>query len=323
LGVWSLGSDATRLYVGGDFTKAGGVAQQHFAMWVDTTATTAPGAPTLAATAGDSVVHLNWAPPSSDGGSPILRYKVYRKLASAAGYPNAALATVSSGTAYDDATVTNGTAYTYEVFAVNGVGQGPASNEVTVTPGGGTQSAPSAPRSLTATLSGTDVTLAWQPPMTPGTPAFTRYDVYRGTAAGAETLLSSVGAGTTTYTDTAPATGTAYFYYVTAVNTVNSSPPSNEVSVGSSSTGVPAQPSLTGVVSGSSVQLSWTPGTGGGTVDKWVVLRDNVRIATVTPASTTTYIDANLPPGTYSYKVRGVNAVGGGPNSNAVTLTIP
>lgn len=45
LGVWSMGSDDTRLYLGGDFTKAGGVAQQHFAMWVDTAASSVPGPP--------------------------------------------------------------------------------------------------------------------------------------------------------------------------------------------------------------------------------------------------------------------------------------
>jgi fibronectin type 3 domain-containing protein len=324
LGVWSLGSDDTRLYVGGDFTKAGGVAQQHFAMWVDTAASSVPGAPTLAGTAGDGVVHLSWQPPSSDGGSTILRYKVYRKLAGAPGYPNTALATVSTGRTFDDTTVTNGTAYTYEVFAVNGVGQGPASNEVTETPASSTQTVPSAPQSLTATLGSTDVTLAWQPPATPGTPAFTRYDVYRGTTAGGENFVSSVAAGTTTYTDAAPATGTTYYYYVKAVNTVGSSPPSNEVSVGSSSTGAPAQPTLTGSVSNGNAVLSWTPGQGGGAVDKWVVLRDNVRLTTIGDPSITTYTDTTVVSGTtYSYKVRGVNTVGGGPNSNAVTLTIP
>ena len=75
LGVWSMGSDATRLYLGGDFTKAGGVAQQHFAMWIDTTSTSVPGAPVLSGTAGDGVVYLDWQPPSSDGGSTILHIR--------------------------------------------------------------------------------------------------------------------------------------------------------------------------------------------------------------------------------------------------------
>jgi fibronectin type 3 domain-containing protein len=155
-----------------------------------------------------------------------------------------------------------------------------------------------------------------------GNPAFTRYDIYRGTTAGGETLLDNVPAGTTTYTDAAPPTGTTYFYYVKAVSTAGSSPPSNEASAGSSSTGVPAQPALTGSVSGGDVVLNWTPGQGGGAVDKWVVLRDNVRLTTITTPSTTTYTDSTVVAGTtYTYKVRGVNTAGGGPNSNPVTLT--
>ncbi len=324
LGVWSMGSDATRLYLGGDFTKAGGVAQQHFAMWIDSAAASVPGPPDLAATAGDAVVHLDWQRPSSDGGSRILRYKVWRKLAGAAQYPNAALATVSTGTAYDDTTVTNGTAYTYTVLALNSVGGGASSNQVTVTPGTGAQTLPSAPRSLTATLGAANVTLGWQPPTSPGNPQFTRYDIYRGTTSGQLTLLANVPANSTTFSDAQPPTGTTYFYAVRAVSTAGSSPDSNEASAGTSSTGVPAQPTLRGSASGTTVTLNWTPGSGGGPVDKWVILRDNVQLTRIGDPSVTTYNDTTVASGTtYSYKVRAVNSVGNGPNSVAVSVTVP
>src|SRR5437879_2792938 len=40
---------------------------------------TVPGAPEgLGATAGDAIIALVWSPPSSDGGSPITNYKIYR-----------------------------------------------------------------------------------------------------------------------------------------------------------------------------------------------------------------------------------------------------
>jgi hypothetical protein len=85
---------------------------------------------------------------------------------------------------------------------------------------------------------------------------------------------------------------------------------------------VPAKPTLTGTVSGGHAILNWTPGAGGGTVERWVILRDNVRLVTITPASTTTYTDTTVVAGTtYNYKVRGVNAAGGGANSNGVDLT--
>ncbi|WP_374970259.1 fibronectin type III domain-containing protein [Terrabacter sp. BE26] len=324
LGVWSMGSDATRLYLGGDFTKAGGVSQQHFAMWVDGAAASVPSAPVLGGSAGDGVVHLSWQPPSSDGGSTIQRYKLWRKPASSTSYPNAALATVSTGTTYDDATVTNGTAYTYRVLAVNGVGSGPYSNEFTVTPGTTAQSAPSAPTRLAAAVGGTTVSLTWTAPALAGNPAFTRYDIYRGTTSGQRSLLTSVPVGTTTYSESLPPSGTTYFYAVRAVNTVGSSPDSNEVSTAGSSSGAPTQPTLSATVRAGGVDLSWTAGSGGGAADKWVILRDNVQLTRLTDPAARGYRDTTVVSGTtYTYKVRAVNAAGSSPNSNAVTVTVP
>lgn len=324
LGVWSMGSDAAHLYLGGDFTKVGGVAQQHFAMWVDTASMSVPGAPVLAATAGDGVVHLSWQPPSTDGGSTIQRYKIWRKLAGASTYPGAALASVSKGTAYDDTSVTNGTTYAYKVVAVNSVGSGPDSNEVTATAGVAAQSAPSAPSSLTAALDSSTVTLGWAAPASPGNPAFTRYDIYRGTVSGQRSLLTSVPAGTTTFTEALPPSGTTWFYTVRAVNAVGSSADSNEVSTAGAAAGAPGQPTLSATATSTAVDLTWTADGSGGVADKWVILRDNVQLARVTDPTARSYRDSTVVRGaTYTYKVRAVNAVGSSPNSNPVTVTVP
>jgi fibronectin type 3 domain-containing protein len=57
----------------------------------------------------------------------------------------------------------------------------------------------------------------------------TTYNIYRGTATGAETLYAS-GVAVATYTDPTVTNGTTYFYEVTAVGTGGESAPSAEVS---------------------------------------------------------------------------------------------
>ena len=84
--------------------------------------------------------------------------------------------------------------------------------------------APSAPKSLTATPTSTQITLSWT-----GSAGASSYNVYRGTASGAETLLQS-GITSSTFTDTGAARSQTYFYKVAAVNTVGTSPKSNEAS---------------------------------------------------------------------------------------------
>ncbi len=86
---------------------------------------------------------------------------------------------------------------------------------------------PSAPRNLAAVAGTLKVTLSWQAPASDGGSPITGYDIYRGTASGGETLLTTVGA-VLTYTDTAVAAGTAYYYEVSAVNGAGEGPKSNE-----------------------------------------------------------------------------------------------
>ena len=84
-----------------------------------------PGAPrSLMATSGDQQVKLSWGAPSSDGGTPIVRYE-YRYQQTGSGFTS--WATIPGGASAASYTVTdleNGTSYTFEVRAVNGVGGG-------------------------------------------------------------------------------------------------------------------------------------------------------------------------------------------------------
>ncbi len=77
-----------------------------------------PSAPVnfrLTATGGKA--SLTWSPPSSSGGSPIIRYRIYRGTSSS--QPLMWLANTTD-TSYVDTTVTNGQTYYYQITAVNG-----------------------------------------------------------------------------------------------------------------------------------------------------------------------------------------------------------
>ena len=87
-----------------------------------------------------------------------------------------------------------------------------------------TVTVPAAPTNLAATAGNAQIALSW----TASTGAAS-YNLYRGTAAGAETLLKS-GLTATSYTDTGLTNGTTYFYQVAAVNSAGTSGKSNEAS---------------------------------------------------------------------------------------------
>ncbi len=105
-----------------------------------TTPVTLPSAPrNLVATPGNAEVTLTWTPPTSDGGSSITDYIVYRGDSEGS---LTMLTAVGIALTYTDSALTNGVTYHYAVGAVNAPGEGPRSNVVAVTltapgPGGG------------------------------------------------------------------------------------------------------------------------------------------------------------------------------------------
>ena len=89
-----------------------------------------PSAPqNLQATAGGNQVTLSWTAPIRDGGSPITMYEISRSTSSGRGYMYIG---TTFTTNFTDSGLTIGVSYYYVVNAVNSVGKGPNSNEVSV-----------------------------------------------------------------------------------------------------------------------------------------------------------------------------------------------
>jgi len=92
----------------------------------------APSAPqNLRASAGNAQVALTWDPPSSDGGSSITNYRIFRGTLAGG---ESLLVETGNVLTYVDAGLTNGQTYFYMATAVNLVGEGPKSNEASATP---------------------------------------------------------------------------------------------------------------------------------------------------------------------------------------------
>ncbi len=95
---------------------------------------TVPDAPTsLVGAPGNHAVALSWNAPAANGGSAITGYVVTPYIG---GVAQAALLTGSSSPSFTAGNLTNGTAYTFAVAAINGIGTGANSAQsAAVTPG--------------------------------------------------------------------------------------------------------------------------------------------------------------------------------------------
>ena len=290
---------------------------------------TVPTAPqSLTATGGNKSVQLSWSAPSSNGGSPITGYNVYRGT-SAGGEGSTAVGAVNgTTTSFTDLTVTNGTTYFYTVKAVNAVGTSQPSNEANATP---QASVPGQPTGLVASAGDAKVVLSWTVPNSDGGSPITGYNVYRSTTPGGEGSTPYTTATSSSFTDTAVTNGTTYYYKVAAVNTVGTGPQSGEANATPQPAAtVPSAPQgLTATGSNGAVQLSWSApaSSGGAAVTSYNVYRSTTAGGEgSTPVATgvtgTSFIDSPLNNGTtYYYTVAAVNAVGTGPQSGEANAT--
>jgi len=122
----------------------------------------------LEAEPGNGEVLLKWIAPEDDGGSAIITYEystsenfdVWRE-------------TTGTQTEYLISGLTNGTAYTFWIRAVNSVGVGLIADGVSATPAGET---PGPVRNLEAISGNESIELTWEPPDSDGGNPITRYE---------------------------------------------------------------------------------------------------------------------------------------------------
>ena len=286
---------------------------------------TVPSAPqSFTASPGNAQVVLTWSAPSSNGGLSIIAYKVYRGTASGG---ESLLTTLANVLTYTSTGLTNGQTYYYKVSAINSIGEGPQSNEVSGTPVA-PATVPSAPQSFTASPGNAQVVLTWSAPSSNGGLSIIAYKVYRGTASGGESLLTTL-ANVLTYTSTGLTNGQTYYYKVTAVNSVGEGPQSNEAS------GTPVAPatvptapqSFTATAGNAQVVLTWSApsSNGGASITGYMVYQGTIpggESLLTTLANVLTYTSTGLPNGqTYYYKVSAINSIGEGPKSSEASAT--
>ena len=272
----------------------------------------------VTAQTGNGWVYLSWSAPADDGGFPIKYYLVYRSVQSGSGYAQVANVTTIS---YNDTGLTNGQTYYYKVSAVNALGEGANSTEVSAMPVG----PPSAPQSLSSQSGVGWIYLTWQAPANDGGSAITQYLIYRATTQGGPyTNINNVSASVLAYNDTSVANGQSYYYVVKAENAYGVGPASNEIKATAGA--VPSQPLNVTTQHGDGwIYLTWNPpaDTGGSQIKYYLVYRTNqsgsgyVQVANVT---TTSYNDTGLTNGqAYYYVITAVNDDGEGPFSQEVS----
>jgi hypothetical protein len=209
-------------------------------------------------------------------------------------------------TTYTDAGAVPGVAYYYEVTATNSFGEGAASSEAGAT---ALPPVPTSPTILSAIGSNQQVALTWTAPNYAAA-----YDIYRATATGQEgSTPYAANLSTPSYTDTAVANGTAYFYTVVARNASGVSAPSNEAMA----TPYAAPAGLAGIGGYKLNLLTWSPvagANGGG----YIVSRSTTSGGPYTqlngaPINGTAYLDSDHLMGlglatTYYYVVKYLDA---------------
>ena len=291
------------------------------------TPATLPAAPTgVTAVRGNASAVVSWTAPAN-GGSTVTSYVVTPYIGATA-QPTTSVTGNPAGTSSTVTGLTNGSAYTFTVTAVNGVGSGPAS---AVSPSVTPLTTPGAPTAVAATPGNTSASVSWTAPASNGGAAISTYTVtpYVGTTAQtARTVAGNPPA--TSLNVTGLTNGTEYTFVVTANNTVGAgavSTPTTAVTPALPT--APAAPTgVTAVPGNVSATVSWTaPANGGSAITSYRItpyVGAAAQTVRTVSASATTLIVTGLTNGTaYTFRVAAVNAIGTSALSTASAAVTP
>jgi fibronectin type 3 domain-containing protein len=334
----ALGHGATRYYKVSAANLVGDSAQSSSASG---TTFDLPSEPrNLAATSGPGAgeISLSWQAPTSNGGTAITGYKIYR--ATTSGGPYSAIASLGSVLSYKDTGLPSSATRYYKVSAGNLVGEGPQSTEASATSPAIVP--PSAPLNLAATPGpgAGQIKLTWQAPAQDGGAPVTSYGVYRAeSSSGPYTKITTVGS-VLTHTDAGLPNGATRWYKIAAINQAGEGAPSTSASARTfdkptAPRNVDTEATLGFHVTldhiGLAIKLSWdAPTDDGGTPITgykvyWTTDPNQLGqlVATVGNVHDWTHTDADLTKPNY-YRITALNLVGEGPGSpRACALTYP
>jgi fibronectin type 3 domain-containing protein len=268
---------------------------------------------------GNNQVVLNW---SSAGvtidGVPVTQYIVNRT-------PGSPI-TVYNATTALDATVSNGTSYTYQIQSVNIYG---IVSALSAPPVAGNPYVTGLPAPLTSSSSTTAVTLTWNAPTAPASsfPVST-YTILRSITSGNEAPLTVVTAtgSPMNFTDSTVTAGQLYYYEVQATDTKGHlSPLSSEIYDGATSQ-LAAPATFITTAGSQQVLLDWpapAPALGTLPVSLYILIGPSGGPVTL-PASQTWYLDTYASdPTTVVYSLQAVDDTGRVSGSHASTVVGP
>ena len=287
------------------------------------------GAPTsVVAVRGSASANLSWTAPVLTGGSPITDYTVTVRTGTTVVPAGPPIVITVTGTTATVTGLTNGTAYNFQVRAVNAQGTGAPGTSGTVIPA----TVPDAPTVGTAagvnsTTTAGSATLAWTPGFNGGS-AITSYSIVATpTLVGTIVTRTGISSAATSGTVTGLLNGTTYTLQVRAVNVLGTGLPS-AASNAVTPTGVPGAPTaVVGTRGNTTVALSWTaPIVDGGTPITSYTIQVRVAgavVATATSTGTSTTITGLTNGTAYTFRVLATNANGSGALSVASAAVTP